>query len=238
MRTADLNRRGGSVVLADADHQERALAADAFRRAGFEIIEVETGTEALDASRDEGVGLVVLEVVLPEMTGYEVCRDLREERGDELAIFFLSGTRTESLDRVTGLLFGADDFIVKPFDPDELIARVSRFVSRRATAKPDGTLVGRLRLTTREREVLNLLAEGRGQKEIAHDLTISSKTVGTHIQNLLTKFGVHSRAELVASAYREGFVGAPFDRRVGDKAKQGGDVIMLAPLNGEQARSA
>ena len=114
-----MNRRDGSVVLADADQQERALAADAFRRAGFEIIEVETGTEALEAARDASVGLVVLEVVLPEMTGYEVCRDLREERGDELAIFFLSGTRTESLDRVTGLLFGADDFIVKPFDPDE-----------------------------------------------------------------------------------------------------------------------
>ena len=85
--------------------------------------------------------------------------------------------------------------------------------------------------------MLGLLAEGRGQKEIAHDLTISSKTVGTHIQNLLAKFAVHSRAELVATAYRQGIVSALFDRRGGVEIKSGEDATRVAPLNGEAVHS-
>src|SRR5262249_29999384 len=69
----------GSIVLADSDASERAVAANALRRAGFETVEVETGVDALNAALASGVGAVLLEVVLPEITGYEVCRMLREE---------------------------------------------------------------------------------------------------------------------------------------------------------------
>jgi DNA-binding NarL/FixJ family response regulator len=86
---------------------------------------------------------------------------------------------------VAGLLLGADDFIVKPFEPSELVARARRFVIRKRLpaydALPDPDVP---RLTPREGEVLELLAEGRRQKEIAHALSISPKTVGTHVQNL------------------------------------------------------
>jgi DNA-binding NarL/FixJ family response regulator len=206
------------------------LTADALRRAGYETIEVTSGIEALEAAQIDGVCLVVLEVVLREMTGYEVCRELREGGRDDLAIFFLSSTHTDPVDRIAGLLFGADDFLVKPFHSEELVARVRRFVSRRSAASP----VDRgepFRLTVREREVLNLLAEGRSQKLIAPELTISSKTVGTHIQNLLVKFRVHSRAELVASAYRGGFISPPGDGRLGPQAMRGGrDVAPTPPI--------
>ena len=125
-------------------------------------------------------------------------------RGEQLLVFFLSGMRTEPLDRVAGLMLGADDFIVKPFDPDELVARVRRFVSRKGLAQAqDGENRGP-QLTRREIEILDLLVEGRRQKEIATLLVISHKTVATHIQNLLGKFGVHSRAELIARAYQLG----------------------------------
>jgi DNA-binding NarL/FixJ family response regulator len=192
----------GAIVIADGDDAGRGLAAAALSRAGYETVEVSTGAAALDAVRSNGVALVVLEVGLPDMTGYEVCRELRSERGDELPIFFLSGIRTEPLDRVAGLLLGADDFIVKPFDPAELVARVRRFVTRKALARDFGARdAGSLQLTRREIEVLNMLIEGQRQKEIAAQLVISQKTVATHIQNLLGKFGVHSRAELIARAY-------------------------------------
>jgi DNA-binding NarL/FixJ family response regulator len=181
------------------------------RRAGFDTIEVDNGLDALSAARAEGVGAVLLEVLLPAMTGYEVCRMLREELGERLAIFFVASTRTDPADRVAGLLLGADDFIVKPFHPDELVVRVGRFVSSRSTSAPSVQTDERVRVTARERQVLELLAEGTNQKQIAAQLTISSKTVGTHIQNLLLKFGVHSRAELVACAYRDGLV-SPFAR--------------------------
>jgi DNA-binding NarL/FixJ family response regulator len=203
-----MDRKVGAIVIADGDENGRALAAAALSRAGYETFEVSTGSAALDAVRANGVALVVLEVGLPDMTGYEVCRELRSERGDELPIFFLSGLRTEPLDRVAGLLLGADDFIVKPFDPDELVARVRRFVNRKAVTR-EVTVgdPGSPQLTRREIEVLNLLVEGRRQKEIAAQLVISQKTVATHIQNLLGKFGVHSRAELIARAYLLGHAG-------------------------------
>jgi DNA-binding NarL/FixJ family response regulator len=203
-----VDRKVGAIVIADGDESGRALAAAALKRAGYDTLEVSTGSAALDAVRANGVALVVLEVGLPDMTGYEVCRELRSERGEELPIFFLSGLRTEPLDRVAGLLLGADDFIVKPFDSDELVARVRRFVNRKAPLRdvtlgePDSP-----QLTRREVEVLNLLVEGRRQKEIAVQLVISQKTVATHIQNLLGKFGVHSRAELIARAYMLGHAG-------------------------------
>jgi DNA-binding response OmpR family regulator len=196
----------GFVVVADGDKQARELAVSHLKRAGYETIQVDTGVGALEAGVDEGVGLVLLEVSLPDMTGYEVCRELRLERGDDLPIFFLSGTRTEALDRVAGLLIGADDFIVKPFDGDELVARVRRFIRRPVeTAPKENDTNGRaLHLTEREREILDLLVAGERPKGIASRLSISQKTVSTHIQNLLGKFKVHSRAELVAHAYLMG----------------------------------
>jgi DNA-binding NarL/FixJ family response regulator len=197
-----MDRKVGVIVIADGDQADRAQAASALARAGYETLEVSKGSDVLAAVREDSVALIVLEVGLPDMTGYEVCREIRNERGDDPPIFFLSGLRTEPLDRVAGLLLGADDFIVKPFDPDELIARVRRFVSRRSMQR--GPSIGGPRspqLTRRELDVLNLLVAGRRQKEIAAQLVISQKTVATHIQNLLGKFGVHSRAELIARAY-------------------------------------
>ena len=79
--------------------------------------------EALAAAKGSDVVLVVIEIELPDMTGYEVCHAIREELGEELPIVFVSGIRTEPLDKIAGLLLGADDYIVKPIDPNELLAR-------------------------------------------------------------------------------------------------------------------
>jgi len=192
-------------VLAVGDEPTRQLAAASLQRAGYETIELSRGVEALAAVRGGGVVLVLVEIELEDMTGYEVCHALREEHGEDLPIFLVSGIRNEPMDRIAGLLLGADDYLSKPFDPNELLARVRRFVTR-----PMATRNGRagLHLTERELEVLRLLANGARQKEIALQLSISPKTVGTHIQNLLGKLGVHSRAELVARAYGLGLVGA------------------------------
>lgn len=204
-----MSGRAGSVVVGDADRSARASASTALRRAGFETIEVETGADALRAAADEAVAVVLLEVEFPDITGYEVCQELRRSARPGLGIFFVSGIRTEPLDRVAGLLLGADDFIVKPVDPNELIARVRRFISRRPTLRPLNGHEMSPSLTEREYEVLSLLAKGARPKEVAQQLSISPKTVGTHIQNLLGKVGVHSRAELVARAYMLGLVGRP-----------------------------
>jgi DNA-binding NarL/FixJ family response regulator len=194
----------GQVLIAEHDRRSSTAAAAALRRTGYATIEVGTGGEALELARGEGIELLLLEVSLPDMTGYEVCRTLREE-GHELPIFFVSGTHTDSVDRVAGLLLGADDYLAKPFDPNELVARVRRHVSRRSPAAPASARSAPA-LTPREEEVLGFLTNGWTQKAIAAELSISPKTVGTHIQNLLGKLNVHSRAELVARAYLLGLV--------------------------------
>ena len=123
-----------------------------------------------------------------------------------MPIIFLSGERTEWYDRVGGLLLGADDYIVKPFAPDELVARVRTLLRRAERPVREGPV--RSNLTAREFEVLRLLADGLSQADIAARLFISSKTVATHIEHILDKLEVRSRAQAVAFAYREGLLEA------------------------------
>jgi DNA-binding NarL/FixJ family response regulator len=204
--TAVVVKREGAVVVADSDGPNREALASALMRAGYETVEAETGAEALAALGERRVALVMLEVELPDMTGYEICSGLREDGRNRLAIFLLSGKRTDPIDRIAGLLLGADDFIVKPLDVNEVVVRVSRLVARHPVngqSEQDASLPN---LTAREQEILALVADGVRQTEIARSLSISQKTVATHIQNMLGKMGVHSRAELVARAYQLGIV--------------------------------
>jgi DNA-binding NarL/FixJ family response regulator len=167
---------------------------------GRPVVEAATGAEALAIARSDAPALVLLDVRLPDISGYEVCHELRDAFGEQLPILFLSGARTEAYDRVSGLLLGADDYVVKPFAPDELLARVRRLLARSA----DTNETRSFDLTAREVQVLSQLAAGHDQARIAEDFVISEKTVATHIQHILAKLGVHSRAEAVAFAHRHG----------------------------------
>src|SRR5436189_2116168 len=113
----------------------------------------------------------IVDVHLPGISGYEVCRGLREAHGLGLLIILLSGERVEAFDRVAGLLLGADDYLTKPFATDELVARV-RLQCRRAPTAP-----GVHGLTTREFEILSMLARGCDQPAISSLLCIRPKTV-------------------------------------------------------------
>jgi two-component system nitrate/nitrite response regulator NarL len=155
--------------------------------------------EALYLIQREMPDVVVLDVHLPDISGYQLCRRLRDDYGDSIGIILLSGERKESLDRAAGLLLGADDYMVKPFVLDELLARVQRLAKRsRPIAR---TVVAGL--TRRELEILRLLACGLDHIEIARDLVITAKTVEKHIEHILLKLGVHSRAQAIALALQQ-----------------------------------
>jgi two-component system nitrate/nitrite response regulator NarL len=198
---------GARVLVVDDDMHCRALVRELLERIGCIATEAASGNEALAAAEAELPDLVLLEIAIPGITGYEVCRELRDRFGAALPIVFLSGTRVEALDRVGGLLIGADDYVVKPFDPDELLGRVRALLRSRNGRRPTPRVASPIEeLTSREREVLTLLARGRNQREIAAELVISSTTVGTHIQRVLSKLGLHSRTQAVALAHRERLV--------------------------------
>ena len=197
-------KTGPKVLIVEDDVASRTALSELLERAGYVVIAAETGEQALAALRSEKVQLAILEVRLPGASGYEVCRQIRAAFRDAVGIVFMSGERTEALDRVAGLRLGADDYLVKPFAHEELLARLERLLSRLPQTfanSTDGTP-----LTEREIEILRLLAEGLNQQEIAGRLFVSRKTVARHVEHILSKLGVHSRTQAVALAYRRGLV--------------------------------
>jgi DNA-binding NarL/FixJ family response regulator len=195
----------GDVVLVDDDAGFRTLLIAVLERAGYATIGVASAEEAQSAIAEQKPDLVLTDVQLPGVSGYELCRQLKDEYADELAVIIVSADRTEPFDRAAGILLGADDYMVKPVDPGELVARVWRLAGRssgRHVSESNGASDKLDTLSKREREVLDLLATGSDQDKIAQALFISPKTVATHIQRVLTKLGVHSRTQAVALALR------------------------------------
>lgn len=203
-------RHPPTLLVVDDDAPFRAWLRDVLERAGFEVAEAADADETFAAAERSRPHLALLDVRLRATSGYEIQRELNERFAGSIPIIFVSGERTEPYDRAAGLMLGADDYLVKPVDAEELVARVRRSLRANggrsgnatvpATAEPFGEL------TPREREVLSLLAEGKSTKEIATKLVITDRTSGTHVQNILGKLGVHSRAQAVALAHRGGFV--------------------------------
>ena len=121
------------VLVVDDEPNIRDLVQVALRFHGFDVITAGTGGEALKRAEDGDPRLIVLDVMLPDLDGFEVCRRLRE-RGDETPVIFLTARDTPT-DTVTGLTLGGDDYVTKPFSIDALVARV-RAVLRRAGREP------------------------------------------------------------------------------------------------------
>ena len=191
------NKTGGGILVVDDDPAFRALVVAALAQAGFEPFEAESGAQALEQAARARPSLVILDVRLPDLSGYEVCRELRDRFGASVPVLFVSGERIESFDRVAGLLVGGDDYLAKPFELDELVARARRLVERPGGEKSSP-------LTGRERQVLTLLADGLTPAEVAHDLIISRSTVGTHIEHIYEKLGARTRAHAVGIGFRNG----------------------------------
>ncbi len=178
--------------------------ATLLERIGCVTYQAGTGVEALALARTIRPDAFVLDVELPESSGYEVCHELRAEFGDQVPIVLVSATRVSTLDRIAAFLIGADDYVTKPFEPDEFLVRVRSLLRRKNRHHANGQTSpnGLLSLTPRERDVLMHLARGLNQNAIAAELVVTPKTVATHIQRILSKLGVHSRAEAVAYAHQ------------------------------------
>jgi DNA-binding NarL/FixJ family response regulator len=203
---------GGRILLLCSDSEAGAALGSVLVSGGFEVVETRTSEETLTRAAAERPAAVLLDLDDRDKSGYLVCKLLRERYGELLPIVFLSGERMEPSDRVVGLLLGADDYLVKPFDSSEVVARLRRLAARSA-ARGDGAisparddLADDFDLTKREQQIMELLLRGLTQAEIARDLVISSNTVATHIQRILLKLGVHNRAQAVAKVARAGWL--------------------------------
>lgn len=119
---------GERLLLVDDEENLRSMLQAALRHEGFEVFPASTGREALDAIPEVQPDLIVLDVMLPDLDGFEVCNRLRRE-GNKIPVLFLTA-RDGTEDKVRGLTLGGDDYLVKPFSLDELVARISAVLRR------------------------------------------------------------------------------------------------------------
>jgi two-component system, OmpR family, alkaline phosphatase synthesis response regulator PhoP len=143
------------IVIIEDEKDIVDLVRYNFRKEGFDVESFSSGKEGLEYVRKNSADLVLLDIMLPDLDGIEICKRVRaDERLKGLSIIFLTA-KGEEIDRVVGLEIGADDYVVKPFSPRELVARVKAVLRRQeqALGKAEVIEVSGLRLDSRTREV-------------------------------------------------------------------------------------
>jgi two-component system alkaline phosphatase synthesis response regulator PhoP len=205
------------ILIAEDDHDIAELISHYLTKAGWSVYVASTGDQALAYVRNHGVDVVILDLMLPGMSGFEVCKALRAERTTAHLPVLMLTARTEEADRVKGLELGADDYISKPFSPNELVARVRAVVRRARRAEPAGQVLRlgpievdlskhtvsndgvEVKLTAKEFLLLQFFLEHRGRvlsrDRLLEDVwgyryTGGTRTVDVHVRRLREKLPV------------------------------------------------
>ena len=122
-----MNQRPCTILVVDDEPAIAETVAYSLKSEGFSVLLAETGNDAFNLFREENPGLIVLDVGLPDVSGFDVCRRIR--KSSDVPILFLTARESE-IDRVVGLELGGDDYVVKPFSPRELTARIKAILRR------------------------------------------------------------------------------------------------------------
>lgn len=194
------------LLLIDDDPNLILLVKDYLEFRGYKVVTAENGREALDVLEKMTPDMIICDVMMPEMDGYTFVKQVRENPDTEwIPILFLSA-KGQSQDRVKGLNTGADVYMVKPFEPEELVAQVesslkqaSRLIKQQAKGTgsvPTIQVPFDVELTPTELRVVQFVARGMANREIADELKVSQRTIESHVSNMLGKTGLHNRTEL------------------------------------------
>jgi DNA-binding response OmpR family regulator len=213
MTTKAANKK---ILVADDEVDVLNLVSTNLKAAGFNVLKAEDGPAALELARNTLPALIVLDLMLPGLSGLEVCKLLRGDPATKLIPIIMLTAKAEEVDRIVGLELGADDYITKPFSPRELVLRV-KSVIRRASAPAETADIVRLgdiqvdrarcevlvnsrlvEFTATEFKLLTLLIERRGRVQSrdtllndvwGYETIIDTRTVDTHIRRLREKLG-------------------------------------------------
>lgn len=224
----------GQLLLVDDEPGLRQAVQAYLEDEGFTVHTASNAREGWDLLQRISPDLVISDIMMPQVDGYQFLKQLREDpRYQALPVVFLTA-RGMTSDRIQGYNAGCDAYLSKPFDPDELVAMVTNLLNRRVAAKatgdgdtPDIADMARqiaeiramlsqrgsisqtpapikLDFTPREQSVLELVAEGLMNKEIARRLETSVRNVEKYVSRLFSKTGTNSRTELVRYALEHG----------------------------------
>ncbi|MGB7442614.1 MAG: response regulator transcription factor [Coleofasciculaceae cyanobacterium] len=200
-------RDNKQLLLIDDDPNLIFLVKDYLEFQGYEVVTAGNGLEALVMLDEKLPDMIICDVMMPEMDGYTLVEHVRQDpRTSWIPVLFLSA-KGQSQDRVKGLNKGADIYMVKPFEPEELVAQVESSLKQtnrliEHSSKGVEGIVGDIKvpfdveLTPTEVKVVHFVAKGMANREIAEQLKVSQRTIESHVSNMLGKTGLHNRTEL------------------------------------------
>lgn len=204
---------GRKILIIEDESDVADLLALSLRKAGFNTSAVADGATGLQQARDNRPDFIILDLMLPKMSGLEVCRILKGDAATAHIPILMLTAKAEEVDRIVGLEFGADDYVTKPFSPREVTLRI-RAILRRGE-KPEETLKAgsisidparhqvrvnskRVHLTSLEFKLLRTLMQRRGRVQErdkllndvwGYESVIDTRTVDTHVRRLREKLG-------------------------------------------------
>ena len=215
------------ILVVDDESRMRTLVRDFLERAGFQVLEAGDGMEALDLFyEDQGISLIILDVMMPKMDGWEVCREIRKE--SKVPIIMLTA-RGEERDELNGFELGVDEYISKPFSPKILVARVNALLRRTSGLSMDQTIAAggieidkaahivkidgnMIDLSFKEFELLTYFIENQGialsREKILnnvwnYDYFGDARTIDTHVKKLRNKLG--DKGEYIRTIWGMGY---------------------------------
>lgn len=210
LSSGDAAAFGATVHIVDDDASFRTALERRLRKAGYNVATYPTAQHLLnDLSDQSGIGCIILDVRLPGLSGPELQGRLIE-RGSTLPILFITGY-ADIPTAVNTIKAGAEDFLTKPINSEKLLRAIERAIARHKNSRELQTnldvLRARLsRLTPRERQVFDLVVQGKINKQIAHQLGGTERTIKAHRHRVMEKMAVQSLAELVSLAEHLGVV--------------------------------
>ena len=215
-----------TILIAEDEKEMREILADCMRRGGHACVTAEDGIEAVMALKNHAVDLAILDIMMPHLDGFSVCRIAREM--NSVPILFLTAKSDEN-DKLKGYEYGADDYMTKPFSPKILLAKVNALLRRAGNIPQDALQAGTLilypssrqvtvngmeaELTHKEFEMLRLFMQNKNQvfsreqllnRIWGYDYEGNTRTVDTHIKTLRQKLGSegHHIVTLIRSGYK------------------------------------
>lgn len=212
------------ILIVDDELDCQTVLAMFLESEGYEIESASSGVEALTQFKENPPDLVISDIVMPQMDGFELCRRLRASRlGQLIPFIFLSG-QGELESRIEGYAIGADDYLVKPFEPDEILAKIKAQIDRshrihneiirllyseqepeEAPTPPTIPTPPPLPLTPAEERVFWEVIQGYTNKQISDRLFISPRTVQAHLSSIFGKLQLENRAQLIHFAMDRGY---------------------------------